>query len=236
MKTVLCAWCASLALISVSVPVVAGDPVAFTPVGHASFAIRAGGEVILVDPVGDPGPWRALPAPTVILVTDIHQDHLAPDLIAQLKQPGTVIIGPSAVTAKLGYGQTIGYGETRKAGTVGVTAVPAYNLTPGRTDFHPPGRGNGYLVTVAGTRIYISGDTEDIPEMRRLKDIDYAFVCMNLPYTMTVEQAASAVLAFRPRVVVPYHYRGKDGMSDLGAFRRLLRTDAAIEVRELKWY
>lgn len=236
MKTVLCAWCAALALISVSFPVLAGDPVAFTPVNHASFVIKAGNEVIHVDPVGAPDVWRALPAPTVILLTDIHQDHLSTALVVRLKRPGMTVIGPAAVIGKLGYGDTLGYGETKRAGGVEVTAVPAYNLTPGRTDFHPPGRGNGYLVTVAGTRIYISGDTEDIPEMRRLKDIDYAFVCMNLPYTMTVEQAASAVLAFKPKVVIPYHYRGKEGMSDLGAFRRLVAADAGIEVRELKWY
>ena len=102
--------------------------------------------------------------------------------------------------------------------------------------FHEKGRGNGYVVTVDGKRIYISGDTEDIPEMRALKNIDYAFVCMNLPYTMTVEQAASAVLEFKPKVVFPYHYRGTGGFSDTAKFKELVGKDKSIEMRMLKWY
>jgi L-ascorbate metabolism protein UlaG (beta-lactamase superfamily) len=102
--------------------------------------------------------------------------------------------------------------------------------------FHPKGRGNGYVLTMNRKRIYISGDTEDIKEMRSLKDIDYAFVCMNLPYTMTVDQAASAVLEFKPRVVFPYHYRGKGMFSDLDKFKQLVSKDKDIEVRLLNWY
>jgi L-ascorbate metabolism protein UlaG (beta-lactamase superfamily) len=107
-----------------------------------------------------------------------------------------------------------------------------YNLTAERLKFHTKGRGNGYVVTLGGKRIYLSGDTEDIPEMLALKNIDVAFVCMNLPYTMTVEQAARAVRAFRPRVVYPYHYRG----SDLNKFKELVGTDAGVEVRLREWY
>jgi L-ascorbate metabolism protein UlaG (beta-lactamase superfamily) len=111
-----------------------------------------------------------------------------------------------------------------------------YNLSPERQGFHAKGRGNGYLLTLGGARIYISGDTEDIPEMRALKNIDAAFVCMNLPYTMDVEAAADAVLEFKPKVVFPYHYRGKGGMSDLEEFRSLVAKDPKIEVRLLEWY
>jgi L-ascorbate metabolism protein UlaG (beta-lactamase superfamily) len=115
--------------------------------------------------------------------------------------------------------------------------LPAYNLDPTRLQFHPRERNdNSYLVTVGGLRLYISGDTEDIPEMRSLQNIDAAFICMNLPYTMTVEQAADAVLDFAPHIVYPYHYRGKNGMSDLDRFTALVSANPSIEVRRLAWY
>ena len=110
------------------------------------------------------------------------------------------------------------------------------NTPPERQNFHAKGRGNGYLLTLGGTRIYISGDTEDVPEMRALENIDAAFVCMNLPYTMEVTAAAGAVLEFRPKVVFPYHYRGKSGMSDLDQFQSLVAKDPGIEIRLLEWY
>ena len=127
-------------------------------------------------------------------------------------------------------------GETFEQFGILVEAVPAYNLTEDRQQFHPKGRDNGYVVTLGGKRIYISGDTEDIPEMRSLKSIDVAFVCMNLPYTMTVEHGADAVLAFAPKVVYPYHYRGQDVMSDLEEFARLVDANDDIDVRLLEWY
>ena len=111
-----------------------------------------------------------------------------------------------------------------------------YNLTKERLKYHEKGRGNGYVITVDNKRIYISGDTEDIKEMRSLKDIDYAFVCMNLPYTMTVNQAASAVLEFKPKIVFPYHYRGKDGLSNVERFKNLVSMDKKIEVVLMDWY
>ena len=120
--------------------------------------------------------------------------------------------------------------EKKEVAGIQVEAVPMYNLTEERLRYHQKGRGNGYLVTLGGKRIYISGDTEDIPEMRALKDIDAAFVCMNLPYTMTEEQAASAVKEFQPEIVYPYHYRG----SDMEKFKELVGE--AAEVRVLDWY
>jgi L-ascorbate metabolism protein UlaG (beta-lactamase superfamily) len=113
---------------------------------------------------------------------------------------------------------------------VELEGVPMYNLTAERLKNHTKGRGNGYIATFGGKRIYLSGDTEDIPEMRALKNIDVAFVCFNLPYTMTEEQAASAVREFKPRIVYPYHYRG----SDLEKFKNLVGT--ASEVRLRDWY
>jgi L-ascorbate metabolism protein UlaG (beta-lactamase superfamily) len=113
---------------------------------------------------------------------------------------------------------------------VKIEAVPMYNLTAARLRFHNKGRGNGYVMTFGGKRVYVSGDTEDIPEMRALKNIDAAFVCMNLPYTMTPEQAADAVREFKPKVVYPYHYRG----SDTAQFKKLVGD--ASEVRLRDWY
>ena len=123
-------------------------------------------------------------------------------------------------------------------GSVGIDAIPAYNMTEGRTQFHPQGRDNGYVVTVDGKRVYISGDTEDIPEMRALTDIDIAFVCMNLPFTMDANQAASAVTEFAPSVVYPYHYRGRDdGTQDPAEFARLLsEAGGKAEVVVGPWY
>jgi L-ascorbate metabolism protein UlaG (beta-lactamase superfamily) len=118
-----------------------------------------------------------------------------------------------------------------------IEAIPMYNLREDALKFHSKGRGNGYVLNINGERIYISGDTEDIPEMRALKNIDKAFVCMNLPYTMTVENAVSAVLEFKPKEVYPYHYRGTNGFSDVNEFKRLVnQDDKDIKVVLLNWY
>ena len=213
-----------------------GKSIMFTPISHASFVMQTSDAVIDVDPVGDAKAYQGLPAPTIILLTDIHGDHLSPGLIESLRNKGTVVIGPKAVTERIPDAKTLNNGETTKVGKITIEAIPMYNLTKGRLQYHTKGRGNGYVVTADGKRTYISGDTEDIPEMRNLKNIDYAFVCMNLPYTMTVEQAASAVLEFKPKVVMPYHYRGTGGFSDVAKFKELVATDPSIEVRLLNWY
>ncbi|HLA69329.1 MAG TPA: MBL fold metallo-hydrolase [Bacteroidota bacterium] len=212
-----------------------GESVIFTPISHASFVIQAPAGMICVDPVGDAKAY-GITVPAIILITDIHGDHLSPETVASLKKGNTSVIGPKAVVDKLGYGTIMNNGEKATFGKVTIEAIPMYNLTAERMKFHEKGRGNGYVVTVDGKRIYISGDTEDIPEMRGLKTIDYAFVCMNLPYTMTPEQAASAVLEFKPKVVFPYHYRGTGGFSDVEAFKKLVSANKSIEVRMLKWY
>ncbi len=208
----------------------------FHPVSHASFAIAAPEATIHVDPVGEPEAWAGSKPADLILITHAHGDHLAPKLLAGLRREGTLVLGPKVVVDELKYGEAMANGDRRTVKGVTVEAVPAYNATKERLQFHPKGRDNGYVVTAGGKRVYVSGDTEDVPEMRALKDIDYAFVCMNLPYTMTVEQAASAVLEFRPKVVIPYHYRGKEGPGELEAFRKAMAADPAIEVRLLKWY
>ena len=122
--------------------------------------------------------------------------------------------------------------ETKTVGGINIEAVAAYNTTPTHLQFHPKGVGNGYVVTLDEKRIYVSGDTEDIPEMRALKNIDVAFICINQPYTMTEEQAAGAVRAYKPKIVYPYHSRG----SDLEKFKNLVGADSGVEVRLRNWY
>lgn len=213
----------------------AGD-MSFIPIKHATFVIKTKSATIYVDPVGDVQTLKKFPQPDIILLTDIHRDHLASDIIHSLKKKETTIVGPQAVVDKLKYGKTLNNGESKTIKGIHIEAIPMYNLTAGREKYHPKGRGNGYVLTLNNKRIYISGDTEDIPEMRSLKNIDYAFVCMNLPYTMTVDRAASAVLEMEPAVVIPYHYRGKGGFSDLEKFKRLVSKNKEIEVKLLPWY
>lgn len=212
------------------------NKIKFFPIEHATMVIETSEATIYVDPVGEMKAFADYPAPDVVLITDIHSDHLNEDMVGALKQDETIIVAPKAVVDKLGYGQILNNGESTTADNLKIEAIPMYNMTEGRLKYHPKGRGNGYVITADGKRIYISGDTEDIPEMRNLKNIDYAFVCMNLPYTMSVEQAASAVLEMKPKVVFPYHYRGTDGFSDIEKFKELVSKDKDIEVRLLNWY
>lgn len=132
---------------------------------------------------------------------------------------------------------TLKNGESKKVEGISINAIPMYNLPESATAMHTKGRGNGYVLKAGGKSIYISGDTQGIPEMRALKNIDVAFVCMNLPYTMDVTEAADAVLAFAPKVVYPYHYRGKDGLSDVNKFKSLVDAgNKGIDVRLRDWY
>ncbi len=127
--------------------------------------------------------------------------------------------------------------ETQTKMGMTITALPMYNLPETADSRHPKGRGNGYVIDFGGKRVYISGDTEDIPEMRTLKDIDVAFVCMNLPYTMDIHMAASAVVDFKPKIIYPYHYRGQGGLSDTAEFKKLVgASDKNIDVRLRNWY
>ena len=120
---------------------------------------------------------------------------------------------------------------------VEISAIPMYNLTEEDSSFHVKGRGNGYVLEYEDTRVYLAGDTEDIAEMRSLKNIDIAFLPMNLPFTMTVEDAADAVLEFQPKQVYPYHYRARDGLSDVGKFKQLVNVGSSnVEVVQLDWY
>ncbi|MGA7292100.1 MAG: MBL fold metallo-hydrolase [Terriglobales bacterium] len=213
-------------------PTAAGD-VRITPIYHASTLIEAGGKVIYLDPA-KPAKLTGLPKANLILITDIHGDHMDPASIAEISTAETEIMAAPAVVATVKNAEPIANNETKKWQGWTIEAIPAYNLkrgpTPGKL-YHDKGRGNGYVLTYGGKRFYFSGDTENIPEMRALKNIDVAFICMNLPYTMPPEEAAEAVKAFHPKIVIPYHYRG----SDLSVFKRDLEG-TGIEVRLLDWY
>jgi L-ascorbate metabolism protein UlaG (beta-lactamase superfamily) len=236
-----CLWLAllvaGLALAQSKRPVDEGmtslGPVRLTVINHASLMIENGGQVIDVDPVGA-SRYDGLPQADLILITHAHSDHLDATAVARLKKPGTIILGPESVARSLAGTTVMRNGETRKVGETTVEAVPAYNLkrgpSPG-TLYHPKGEGNGYVTTFAGRRCYIAGDTEAIPEMKLLKDIEVAFLPMNLPYTMTPQEAAEAALSFKPMVVYPYHYRG----TDLTAFQKALEG-SGIQVRIRDWY
>ena len=208
-------------------------PVKVTPLYHATMLIQAGGKNIYVDPA-KPANFTGLPKADLILITDIHGDHMDPDSIAAINQPGMQIFAPPAVVTTVTTAAPISNGESKSWGGWTIEAIPMYNLkrgpAPGKL-YHDKGRGNGYILTYGGKRFYISGDTEGIPEMRALKNIDVAFVCMNLPYTMPPEEAADAVKAFHPKIVMPYHYHG----SDLTVFENALKG-SGIEVRTMDWY
>ncbi len=207
--------------------------ITITPIRHASMMIQAGGQTIHVDPWSQ-GNYDGLPKADLILLTDIHGDHLDPKALALVKKEGTKIIAPKAVAATVTEATVMSNGETQKWGAWTIEAVPMYNMKRGPSEgkvFHDKGRGNGYILTYQGKRIYIAGDTEGIPEMRALKNIDVAFIPMNLPYTMPPEEAAEAVRAFSPKIVYPYHYRG----SDINAFKNAL-AGTNIDVRLRDWY
>lgn len=215
--------------------------IAIHPVEHATFVMKWSGKTVAVDPVGGAAAFSEFGDADLVLITDVHGDHLSVETVEALTGPSTMIVAPQAVADRFPEKDrarltVVANGESAQWGESLIQAVPMYNLTDERKAFHVRGRGNGYVLTLGGTRVYIAGDTEDIPEMRALEDIDAAFVCMNLPYTMEVPAAADAVLEFKPKVVFPYHYRGKGGMSDVEQFRALVAEDPSIEVRLLDWY
>jgi L-ascorbate metabolism protein UlaG (beta-lactamase superfamily) len=225
------ALAASTAFAVESFPTSAGT-LQLTPIQHASLMIQAGGKTLYIDPAE--GSYDAQPKADYILITDIHGDHLAPPIVNKLKKADTVIVAPKAVAAQLAGAKVLSNGEKTTVGPFAVEAIPMYNLTRGPSAgqlFHDKGRGNGYIVTYGGKRFYFSGDTEAIPEMKALKNIDVAFVCMNLPYTMTPHEAAEGVRAFHPAVVYPYHYMG----SDTNQFAKALEG-TGIDVRLRNWY
>ncbi len=205
---------------------------------HASFVLHWNGQTIYVDPTGSPALYKGQGAPDLILITHAHGDHLSPETLRGIDTHKAAMVMPQSVADRIGtqVGRTrliMANGDTAHSHGITIHAMPMYNLPQSPDAYHPKGWGNGYVLTLGGKRIYISGDTSGIPEMRALKHIDLAFVCMNLPYTMDVQHAAKAVLAFKPAVVYPYHYRGQD----IRRFQQLVNAgDPHIDVRLRDWY
>lgn len=214
--------------------------IAVHPVNHASIVLETPKGTIYVDPVGEGAQYREMPAPDLILITHEHGDHYNEETLQAIVMDTTQIIANPAVMGKLsdglkGRASEVGNGGTADFAGMPIEAIPAYNTTPERMKFHPEGRDNGYMLNFDGFRVYVSGDTEDIPEMRALQDIDLAFVCMNLPFTMDANAASSAVSEFAPSFVYPYHYRGRDGgTQDPDSFAKGVGT--GIEVKLGNWY
>jgi L-ascorbate metabolism protein UlaG (beta-lactamase superfamily) len=212
------------------------------PLNHASLVLSFANLTIYADPTSAAN-YTGIEAPDLVLITDIHGDHMDSTKLRSLLGANTILVAPKAVIAHLGAdlpGKVIALsnGEQTTQGGIAIAAIPMYNLPASPTDpRHPKGRGNGYVLTIGGKKLYLSGDTQGIPEMRALTGIDVAFVCMNLPYTMDITEAADAVLAFKPHIVYPYHYRGQGGLSDVAAFKAKVEAgDKNIEVRLLNWY
>ena len=207
------------------------------PVNHGSFVMWWNSLSLYVDPVGGGSLYQAFQAPDFVFITHPHGDHFDVGTLRSIVTESTKIIAPEVVVAQLPSSLreqaiTLHNGDLLESEGIGIESVPAYNLSAGRLNFHPKGIGNSYLLAIDDRRIYFSGDTEDIPEMRALKNIDVAFLCMNLPFTMTEDQAADATLEFKPKIVYPYHHRG----SDTKKFKSTVAQDPSIQVRLRNWY
>lgn len=201
-----------------------------TFLGHGTLRLEHGGKVVHVDPWSKLTDYAAQPDADLILITHAHRDHLDPAAIAEIRREDTVVIGNAEACAQVEGCRALANGDSTETLGFRVAALPAYNIVHTRDTgepFHPKGRDNGYLVDVAGSRVYIAGDTENTPEMKALEGIDVAFLPMNLPYTMTPEMVADAARAFRPKILYPYHY----GDTDPERLVELLEGEEGIEVR-----
>ncbi len=226
------------------------DGIEIRPIEHATMALKWDNKIVYTDPVGGAAAFLGQPEPDLILLTDIHSDHFDVETLKAVSRAKTIIVAPMAVADMMPStipgdllviknGQKTNQKTSKKVNLNGfsIEAIPMYNLPEKKDSYHVKGRGNGYVLETGGKQVYISGDTSNTPEMRNLKNIDIAFVSMNLPYTMNVDSAASGVLAFKPKEVYPYHYRGEDGFSDLNKFKELVnKGDPNIKVVLLNWY
>ena len=201
-----------------------------TFIGHGSLMFGFGGKIVHVDPVMAEADYAKLPKADLILVTHDHYDHLDGEAIAALTKPGTEIVAGPSCAGKIVGAAILKSGQSATAKGIPIEAVPAYNIkhmkAPGQP-FHPKGTGVGFVFTFGDKRVYVAGDTENIPEMAALKAIDVAFLPMNLPYTMTPEMVAAAAKVIRPRILYPYHF----GDSDTSKLVALLKDEKWIEVR-----
>jgi len=210
-------------------PTTAGD-LSITFLGHASLLIVFNGKNIFVDPFSQVADYTSLPKADIIICTHEHRDHLDPQALALISTSGTKLILNPAGAAEVAGSIAMRNGDKRTVEGLQIEAVPAYNILHKREDgnhFHPKGIGNGYILTFGKTRLYLAGDTENIPEMKSLHNIDIAFLPMNLPYTMTPEMVADAARMFKPHILYPYHY----GNTETNKLVELLKEDKGIEIR-----
>ena len=214
----------------------AGD-LRITFLGHASLRFGYQGKVLYVDPVGNPSgtpvDYSKMPKADIILITHEHGDHLDPKAIGVLRKEQTKIVLTKVCAEKVSGGTIMKNGDVQTVLGIKIEAVPAYNIVqkrPGGQPFHPKGAGNGYVLHFDKTRVYVAGDTENTPEMKQLKNVDVAFLPMNLPYTMTPEMVADAAQAFGPKILYPYHF----GSTDPNVLVDLLKDSQTTQVRVRK--
>ena len=224
-----------------NIPEVA-QAITITPIKHATAVINMADIVVYTDPLGGGIAFSGKPSADIILLTDIHGDHFNTSTLSAVVHDKTVIIAPAQVAAQLpttlkDKTTVLANGEKAEIKGVSIEAIPMYNLPERADEAHTKGRGNGYVLEKDGARVYVAGDTEGTSEMRTLKNIHVALIPMSLPYTMSVEDASEAVLAFAPTMVYPYHYRGSTGLSDIEKFKELVnKSNSDIEVVLLDWY
>lgn len=204
-----------------------GGDLKITHIGHGSLMFAFAGKVVHIDPTMMIFPdYASLPKADLVLVTHEHGDHLDANAIGAVRTADTKVFCNAASVKSISDAVIMKNGDTQTVAGISIEAIPAYNL---EKPFHPKGNGNGYILTFGNKRIYVAGDTENVPEMKALKGIDVAFLPMNQPYTMTPEQVADAAKAMRPKVLYPYHYRFGD--TDSSKIVDLLKDEPAIEVR-----
>lgn len=208
------------------------------PILHGSVVFTLGETIVFADPYGGAERYTSFNSPNIIVITHQHGDHFNKETLAGLDLENTVFVVPQIVAEGMDEEMkskaiVLSNGETTEVAGISISAIPMYNLPNDESARHKKGVGNGYVINFDGMRVYISGDTEGIPEMRALENIDIAFVCMNLPFTMDIDQASNAVSEFSPKIMYPYHHRGQD----IEEFKKLVASqNADIDVRLKNWY
>jgi L-ascorbate metabolism protein UlaG (beta-lactamase superfamily) len=211
------------------IPTTSGD-LAITFLGHASLLMGYKGKNIYIDPYGEVADYSTLPKADLVLVTHDHYDHMDLKSLGRIRTDKTLLVVTEISSRQVEGGIVLHNGDVETVMDIPIAAIPAYNILHKRSDgnpFHPKGAGNGYIMTFGKTRLYIAGDTENIPEMTTLRNIDVAFLPMNLPYTMTPEMVADAARAFKPKIIYPYHF----GETDVTRLKQLLKDEKDIEIR-----